>query len=176
MVQIYEQTHFYDHDWQTVTLAYFLRYPNPFARHVVSADVVDRNIGGDGRLYTTRLLLKKGKIPAWSTRFLGNIGESYIVETSVVDREKMEMETITRNLDHTKIMTVKETQTYRSGRGAGDVTEVTTRAEIISQLGWGLTNQIEGFGYKKFRENIMKSRQGMAFILERLPRYRFVHH
>lgn len=49
----------YDTSWDKVTLAVFNKYPNPFAKHVLSADIIDRYIGQDGKLRTTRLLVKK---------------------------------------------------------------------------------------------------------------------
>ena len=68
--------------WQNVTLAFWLRYPNPFASHgtfnssmlhctlltsiiVLAVDVLDRYVDENGVLKTTRLVLKKGKVPKW---------------------------------------------------------------------------------------------------------------
>ena len=78
---------------QTPLLAYFVRYPNPFARHVLSVDVVDRWIDADtGRLHTKRLILKRGIIPKWASKWLpasnmsGGRGlDAWILEESVVD-------------------------------------------------------------------------------------------
>jgi hypothetical protein len=72
-----------------VTLAFWVRYPNPFANHgkkrkrsykekpvltffsflsftiVLAVDVLDRYVDERGVLKTTRLVLKKGKAPKW---------------------------------------------------------------------------------------------------------------
>lgn len=156
MVKFFDQGYNYEYSWPTVTLAYFMRYPNPYATHVHSADVIERYVDSDGRLHTTRILVKRGKIPAWSVKFLGNIGETFIVERSCVDRKQQLMQTTTRNLDHTKIMMVEENQLYEGDeRGT---TSVRTQARILSQFGFGLTSQIERFGLAKFREHISKVR------------------
>ncbi|CAO3612228.1 unnamed protein product [Mucor hiemalis] len=59
--------------WQNVTLAFWLRYPNPFASHVLSVDVLDRYVDENGVLKTTRLVLKKGKVPNGSHKNLSII-------------------------------------------------------------------------------------------------------
>lgn len=91
MVHIFKQQFEYNHPWSQVTLAIFLKYPNPFASHVLASDVIDRYIDADtgknnnktirllilsGILHTTRLFLKKGSVPRWGqavTHFNNNI-------------------------------------------------------------------------------------------------------
>jgi hypothetical protein len=49
-----------------VTQAIWCKYPNPFAAHVLTADVIDRSVDpSTGILTTTRLMLKEGKLPKW---------------------------------------------------------------------------------------------------------------
>ena len=45
--------------------AIFQRYPNPFARHVLSEDTVYREVINGTTLYTRRFLTKTNKIPKW---------------------------------------------------------------------------------------------------------------
>ncbi|RXK42305.1 hypothetical protein M231_00295 [Tremella mesenterica] len=77
----------------TPLLAFFLRYPNPFARHVLSVDVLSRRIDPQtGQLHTTRLILKRGILPKWANQWLPVAGASggrgldaWVLEESVVD-------------------------------------------------------------------------------------------
>lgn len=77
----------------TLLLAFFLRYPNPFARHVLSVDVLERTVDPvTGRIKTTRLILKRGIVPQWASKFLpvakasGGRGlDAWVLEESVVD-------------------------------------------------------------------------------------------
>nr|KIR88780.1 hypothetical protein I308_00860 [Cryptococcus tetragattii IND107] len=77
----------------TPLLAFFLRYPNPFARHVLSVDVLSRRVDPiTGQIHTTRLILKRGILPKWATRWLpssatsGGRGlDAWVLEESVVD-------------------------------------------------------------------------------------------
>jgi len=65
MVKIFNTRQKLEYAWDHVTLALFLKYPNPFSVHVISADVIDRYIDPLGRLCSTRLIHKKGSIPNW---------------------------------------------------------------------------------------------------------------
>ena len=74
-------------------MAFFLRYPNPFARHVLSVDVLDRHVDpSSGQIRTTRLILKRGIMPKWATSWMPVAGASggrgldaWVLEESVVD-------------------------------------------------------------------------------------------
>lgn len=46
-------------------MALWLKYPNPFSKHVLASDVISRSVDGLGRLCTTRVILKTSAIPAW---------------------------------------------------------------------------------------------------------------
>ncbi|WWC58065.1 uncharacterized protein I303_100600 [Kwoniella dejecticola CBS 10117] len=93
MVQVYRKTHSYPDPPPTPLLAFFLRYPNPFARHVLSVDVLSRDVDpSTGQVHTTRLILKRGILPKWATKWLpaaatsGGRGlDAWILEHSVVD-------------------------------------------------------------------------------------------
>ncbi|WWD19323.1 hypothetical protein CI109_103781 [Kwoniella shandongensis] len=93
MVQVYKKTHSYPDPPPTPLLAFFLRYPNPFARHVLSVDVLDRTVNTTtGQIHTTRLILKRGILPKWATRWLPNAGlsggrglDAWILEESIID-------------------------------------------------------------------------------------------
>lgn len=64
MVKFYESTYTYDYTFPAVTLAYFLRYPNPYSTHVLSTDVISRHFDpATQQLHTLRLHLKRSKLP-----------------------------------------------------------------------------------------------------------------
>ena len=165
-MKLYHTDFSYEHPWSTVTLAYFLRYPNPYAKHVLASDVIARHIDDNGCLHSTRLLLKRGKLPAWGARIL-NISETYIIEESVVDPHNRIMYTESRNLDHTKVLKVIESQRMTESQSG---TKVSTTARMISKVPSFVGTKIEGLGVTKFRENFEKSRLGMQVVLEAMNR------
>ncbi|RDL37558.1 MSF1 protein [Venustampulla echinocandica] len=122
MVKFYESTFTYDYSFPAVTLAYFLRYPNPYSTHVLSTDVISRAIDGAGRLQTTRIHRKSSRLPPAVLKLLpksvsGNVSggrsESYILETSTIDVKEGWMWTESKNLDWTGILSVIEKQEYQ---------------------------------------------------------------
>lgn len=123
MVKFHETSFTHDYPFPTVTLAYFLRYPNPYASHVISTDVIERHFDPETqRLYTSRLHLKRSKIPAAILSLLptsllghtaGGSSQSYILERSIVDVKHGVMMTESKNLEFTGVLSVIERQIYR---------------------------------------------------------------
>ncbi|KAI8973841.1 PRELI-like family-domain-containing protein [Pilobolus umbonatus] len=166
MVKFYQHSFTYDYQWQSVTLAFWLRYPNPFASHVLAVDVLDRYVDENGVLKTTRLVLKKGKVPKWFPENFMKNSEAFIIEESEVNPHTKTMITRTKNLNHVRIMQVEETQIFKQHESNSDITTCKTEARIVSRFGWGLTGRIEGFGQSNFIANAAKARLGMTHILQ----------
>lgn len=140
-------------NWSIVALAFFLRYPNPYASHVLSCDVISREFTPSGSLRTTRLILKRGALPSWFPSGIVSRQESWIVEESEVDVEGRTVRCATRNLDHVKVMQVHE-RTILTEAPDGQSTFQRTEAQFTSRFGWGLTRRIEQFGASRFKANI----------------------
>ncbi|CAL1696317.1 unnamed protein product [Somion occarium] len=162
-MKFFSQSFLYDDPWSIVSFAFFLRYPNPFASHVASVDVISRSFSPTGSLLTTRLILKRGSLPRWAPRGIIAKAESWIVEESEVDPEGRVVRCTTKNLDHVKIMRVEEHITLR--QTDDNRTLQTTEAKFISGFGWGLTKRIENHGLARFKSHVQRSREGLAVIL-----------
>ena len=142
MVKFYASSYSYDYSFPAVALAYFLRYPNPYSTHVLSTDVIERSFEPEtGRLHTIRLHLKRSKVPPAVSKILprsilganssGSSTQSYILEKSTVDINEGWMETESRNLEWTGVLSVIEKQIYRrrsNGFGEGLVSKVGMRS------------------------------------------------
>lgn len=167
MVLTHTTNYSYNHPFPTVTLAYFLRYfspkINPFANHVLSTDTIDTHVDpATGRLHTTRIHLKKSRLPAAVLKLLpksvtGGIADkaSYILETSVVDIREGWMQTESRNLNFTGVLSVVERQLYTAaattGTPAGQpaTTGVETSVVFRSRLGERIRERIGQGGQQK---------------------------
>ncbi|KAJ7071459.1 PRELI-like family-domain-containing protein, partial [Mycena amicta] len=169
-MKFFSQSHLYDDPWSIVTLAFFLRYPNPYASHVLSCDVVSRSFSPSGTLLTTRLILKRGAMPRWFPQGIINRAESWVVEETEVDPAGRVVSCKTKNLDHVKIMQVEETVVFRST--ADGKTLQHTEARVRSGFGWGLTRRIEAHGLNKFKANMQRSREGVSLVLQLLRQSR----
>jgi 4-amino-4-deoxychorismate lyase len=123
MVKVYSSSDTYTYPFPAVTLAYFLRYPNPYATHVLSTDTITRSYDpATQRLTTIRLHLKRSKLPTAVLKLLprsllgansGGDTQAYILEKSVVDVKEGWMDTESRNLEWTGVLSVVERQVFR---------------------------------------------------------------
>lgn len=171
MVKYVDQSFTYPYSFPSVTLAYFLRYPNPHSTHVLSTDTLSSHLDPvTNLLTTTRLHHKRSRIPPAIIKLLpasvagggvsasGN-SSSYILETTVVDIRNGAMYTESRNLDWVGILSVVEKQTFRRDVGAltpaelakadmgnGGSTDVTTTVKFRSRLGEKIREKVKGRG------------------------------
>ena len=123
MVRFYSSDYSYDYSFSAVSLAYFLRYPNPYSRHVASTDTISRSFDpATQRLTTVRLHVKRSRVPPAVLKLLGGGGavganpdgstRSFILERSVVDVREGWMATESRNLDWNNVLSVIERHTF----------------------------------------------------------------
>lgn len=144
MVKFYESSFTYDYSFPAVTLAYFLRYPNPHSTHVLSTDVISRSLDPlTGRLHTVRIHRKSSRLPPAILKILpasvlGSVAsgrsESYILERSTIDVGEGWMKTESKNLDWTGILSVIERQEYARQLPAMEGAEV-VREELEAEKG-----------------------------------------
>ncbi|TFK57639.1 MSF1-domain-containing protein [Heliocybe sulcata] len=163
-MRFFSQSFSYDEPWSIVSLAYFLRYPNPHAAHIVSCDVVDRTITSSGTLVTTRLILKKGTLPRWAPEGIIPRSEAWVIEESEVNPYGQVLRCTSRNLDHVKILSARESVLLHSAPNGQTLQR--TDVNVVSNFGWGLTQRIEQFGFQRFKSNVQKSREGLKLIVE----------
>ncbi|KAL8410015.1 hypothetical protein RB594_008202 [Gaeumannomyces avenae] len=157
MVLTHTTTYNYSHPFPTVTLAFFLRYCspqlNPFAAHVLSTDTIESRLDPEtGRLHTTRIHLKKSRLPGAVFKLLptsvtggggGGDKASYVLETSVVDVREGWMRTESRNLNFVGVLSVVERQIYTAPpTGADTTTGVETTVVFRSRIGDKLREKI----------------------------------
>ena len=76
--------------------------------HILSCDVISREVTPAGTLRTTRLILKTGSLPRWAPKGIVQRAESWVLEESEVDPLGKVMRCTTKNLDHVKVMRVEE--------------------------------------------------------------------
>lgn len=166
MVAVANYTNIFDHDFATTTLAFFLKYPNPFASHVVSCDTYAQWIDNRG-LWTERIVHKQGNVPAVFRALVGGITDSWMIETSLVDRKSSTLQSWTRNIDHRLILRVDDIATYRAKEAD---TQVDHRVEFRSRLGWGFRSKVEEWCSKHFASRIENSHRGLAYVMSIIRR------
>uniref|UniRef100_A0A8C5DMS4 PRELI domain-containing protein 1, mitochondrial-like n=1 Tax=Gouania willdenowi TaxID=441366 RepID=A0A8C5DMS4_GOUWI len=130
--------------WDQVVSAFWQRYPNPFSTHVLTEDVVYREVTKDHCLLTRRLLMKTNRLPRWAEHFFpGGISRCvYIMEDSIVDPVNRSLTTYTWNLNHTMLMSVEERCVFRDSPEQPAVTQLRREAWISSSI-YGFSRPIQ---------------------------------
>ncbi|TKA36333.1 hypothetical protein B0A54_13267 [Friedmanniomyces endolithicus] len=160
MVKFYSNTYSYDYNFPAVSLAYFLRYPNPYSRHVASTDTIERYFDLDTqRLTTVRLHVKQSRLPPAVLKVLpksavgsdeNGRAQSFILEKSVVDVRQGWMETESKNLDWNNVLSVIERHTFRRPEeelGTADHrTDVEVSVTLKSRIGEQLRKKRQRWG------------------------------
>lgn len=157
--------------WEQVLTAFWQRYPNPYSTHVLTEDVIFREVTPDNLLLSRRLLTKTNRLPRWAERiFPGNLSRCvYIMEDSVVDPGTRRLTTLTWNLNHSTLMTVVERCVFYGDQERSVRTRLTREAWISSGV-FGLSRPIQEFGFSRFRSNQLKTLKGLEFALSKLQK------
>ncbi|MCJ1307668.1 hypothetical protein MMC25_001316 [Agyrium rufum] len=151
MVKIYSTQHTHPYPLPAVSLAYYLRYPNPLSTHVLSTDTISRTFDPvTQRLHIVRLHLKRSKLPTTLLKILpsgflsggagesgaggtpGLEGKSYVLEASTVDVREGWMETESRNLEWTGVLSVVERARYTRPQQQPEETQDADSQQVIS--------------------------------------------
>ncbi|XP_008314901.1 PRELI domain-containing protein 1, mitochondrial-like isoform X2 [Cynoglossus semilaevis] len=155
--------------WDYVVSAFWQRYPNPFSTHVLTEDVVYREVTSNNRLLSRRLLTKTNRLPRWADRFFPS-GISrcvYIIEDSIVNPVDRKLTTYTWNLNHTTLMSVEERCVFQDSTDEPDTTLLKREAWISSGI-FGFSRPIQEFGLSRYKSNQVKAMKGLEYALSNL--------
>uniref|UniRef100_A0A8C6TDY4 PRELI/MSF1 domain-containing protein n=1 Tax=Neogobius melanostomus TaxID=47308 RepID=A0A8C6TDY4_9GOBI len=155
--------------WDQVVSAFWQRYPNPFSTHVLTEDVVYREVTEDQRLLSRRILMKTNRLPRWAEHFFpsGMSRYVYIVEDSIVDPVNRILTTYTWNLNHTTLMSVEERCIFQDSEEPPATTLLKREAWVSSSI-YGFSRPIQEFGLARFKSNQAKAMKGLEYALSNL--------
>uniref|UniRef100_A0A671SH74 PRELI domain containing 1a n=1 Tax=Sinocyclocheilus anshuiensis TaxID=1608454 RepID=A0A671SH74_9TELE len=156
MVKYFSCAGFLKSSWDQVFLAFWQRYPNPYSNHVLTEDIIFREVTPDN-------------YPRWAEKFLPAhmAQKAYIIEDSVVDPRGRTMTTLTWNISHACVMSIEERCVYRVNPDDNSWTEIKREAWISSKL-YGLTRAIQEFGLARFKSNVTKTMKGFEYVLAKM--------
>lgn len=164
----YEGSHTFHHTWQQIAIAFWNRYPNKYSRHVLSEDILDRQINHSGQLVTKRLFVKTNSCPKWIERLMKS-RNVHILEESFVDPIRQTLTTITRNLGMTNLMSVEETCVYRPHPdNKTSWTIVERRASFDSKLSGLKRLAILTLSFERYKYNIRRTDSGFQQVIKAL--------
>uniref|UniRef100_A0A3Q3J1J7 PRELI/MSF1 domain-containing protein n=1 Tax=Monopterus albus TaxID=43700 RepID=A0A3Q3J1J7_MONAL len=130
--------------WHQVLAAFWRRYPNPYSTHVLTEDVLYREVTPSNHLLSRRLLTKTNRLPGWAEHvFPRHMARAvYVLEDSIVDPHAHTLITKTWNLNHNKLMTVVERCLFEEDRSRPSWTKLSREAWISSAI-YGLARPIQ---------------------------------
>lgn len=155
--------------WDQVVVAFWARYPNPFTTHVLTEDVLRRELRSDGTLYTCRLLMKTNSIPKWGQALMPATRVP-ILEESIVDPAKKTLTTYCRNITHKSLMETTEKVVYTSQEDENGklITHCRKMFWVSSQWYAPTGGWIERFGIQRWVKNVFKTRCGLEHVLQQI--------
>ncbi|XBW37693.1 hypothetical protein QEN19_003277 [Hanseniaspora menglaensis] len=178
---IFTKTSFQDFAFSIVN-----KYPNPFAPHIKSVDIISRKLLpiSDGemenkKLMFTKLIRKLGSLPKWTPSVL-RITDSFILETVVVNPKEQAIHSRLQNLDKSHYLKVIQVNKYQYDPIGGCIKQ-TSNLEFVSEVSHKVENHVKGktmwepmsskvhfgdtiekFSLKTYNKQIMKSREGIV--------------
>ncbi|RKP30375.1 hypothetical protein METBISCDRAFT_16431 [Metschnikowia bicuspidata] len=170
-MKLFESLHFFDYSWEHVTAANWQKYPNELSTHVVSVDVLNREVDPvTNVLRTERLIACKQPIPSWIRVLIGGDECSYVREISEVDLKNKTLVMKSSNLTMSHLLLVNEIVKYTP-----DVNLPTNRtkfeqeAAITAFLSWSsICNRIEDWSVERFGQNAKIGKKGFELVLNTL--------
>lgn len=156
----------YNFDFLTTSVAYLNRYPNPYAKHVLSSDTIDSHVDSSGRLHTTRLVVKIGLLPEFIMPFLGRSVQSWVIEKSIIDPKEQKVYAYSANLDHHRFVKVEELLIYSC---SGKQTNLECNVKFLSNF-FGFKKRIEAWTKEKFHRNLPNLSKGFMYVIGKVGR------
>lgn len=163
-------THTHPFSFDTVASAFFQRYPNPMADHVLTEDTLHRELKSAGTLlYTRRLLTKTDKVPKWGEKWIPSSIKRVVplIEESQVDMKGRKLVTYTRNIGLSRFMLCVEKVCYHPNPLRPDETLAIKEVWVESGL-YGIRSAVKNFGIERFKKNCTRATEGFNHVMEHL--------
>ncbi|KAJ2365146.1 Phospholipid metabolism protein, partial [Coemansia sp. RSA 2611] len=112
-MRLFEAAHVFKHDWETVSLANWRKYPNSKTPHVRHVEILNQDVDpSTGVLRTERLIMVQQNVPALVRRVFGG-DTSYVLEYSEVDPQQKTLVMQSQNLTFSNLLSVGERIEFR---------------------------------------------------------------
>ncbi|GFU06387.1 PRELI domain-containing protein 1, mitochondrial [Nephila pilipes] len=157
-MKFFEGTDVFQYSWLQIADVFWLRYPNPFSKHVRTEDVIFRQVE-NGVLHTKRLLTKKVRFSYFGYEI--DLKNEPIIEESFIDPNKQTIHTYTWNVG-TSIAQVREECCYKKKEENNTIIE---RKAWIEKSKLYFPSIIESYMIRRFQKNVQKTCKGLEYVL-----------
>lgn len=115
MREFLHTTHF-PYTWSETALGVINKYPNVYAPHMVSMDILDQTYDPEsGRLRLERILGVRQAAPGWARTLLGGLADTFVREVTFVDPLSARVEQTSTNMSLAEYLLVREHIVYSPG-------------------------------------------------------------
>merc|ERR1712042_142758 len=165
-MRIWTSEHVFNHNWETVTVGQWQKYPNPINQAVIGTDVVDRKVV-DGVLHSHRIISSDWGVAEWVQKLIGANKVCYASEVSRVDPKNRLMEMHSKNLSFCNFVNMEEKMTYSPD--PLDTNKTVLRQEtVVTVQGVPLTSYMEGIIVNTVSNNSSKGKAAIEWVVEKL--------
>eukprot|EP00397_Hematodinium_sp_SG-2012_P041057 GEMP01045128.1.p1 GENE.GEMP01045128.1~~GEMP01045128.1.p1 ORF type:complete len:193 (+),score=22.48 GEMP01045128.1:185-763(+) len=163
------QSHVYESDWDTVTSAFWIKYPNQFQPHVLSMDTVDREIDADKGLFRVRRIqtLSYG-LPSWVELLLRRKLVGVSVEEVTCNLKERKMTVVGKNHSFKDLFGYYETCTYEPHPENDEWTLYTQHATFSTSAFGSFSSMLESQATGSMRRKASKGLEAMSAIISSL--------
>ncbi|PIA18990.1 protein MSF1 [Coemansia reversa NRRL 1564] len=168
-MRLFEATHVFKHDWETVSLASWRKYPNENTPHVRHVEVLNQEVDPDtGVLRTERLIMVQQGVPVLLRKLFGG-DASYVLEYSEVDPRQRTLEMQSQNMTYSNLLSVGEHIVYKPHPEQPQHTTFTQSAELKAcGAMFRLATKIEDICWNRFNDNAHIGRLGLEQVLSKI--------
>ncbi|KAJ2722599.1 Phospholipid metabolism protein [Coemansia sp. Benny D115] len=168
-MRLFEATHVFKHDWATVSLANWRKYPNDVTPHVRHVEILNQHVDEErGVLCTERLIMVTQNVPTLVRKVFGG-DTSYVLEYSEVDPAKQTLTMQSQNMTFSNLLSVGEHIVYKPDPENPEHTLFTQSAELkASSALYRLANKIEDMCWNRFKDNAHFGRLGLEQVLSKI--------
>ncbi|KAJ1736408.1 Phospholipid metabolism protein [Coemansia sp. BCRC 34490] len=165
-MRLFEATHVFRHDWDTVSLASWRKYPNDKTPHVRHVEVLNQEVDPEtGVLRTERLIMVKQNVPTLLKKLFGG-DMSYVLEFSEVDPRKKSMVLQSQNMTFSNVLSVGEYILYQPDPDNRAHTQFVQSAQLkASSALCRFANKVEDMCWNRFKDNAHIGKLGLEQVV-----------
>lgn len=166
MVKFFTNFYIFKFPWESVTNAWWQKYPNPHSLQVEEVDTIDRKLDEKtGNLITRRLISGSLPTPQWLKK-LGFPNHCYVLEETTINPKSKEMTLRSMNVTGSDLLVIQETCKYLQHEQNPSWTQYKQEAEITSFVPMFKT-AVENYGLSVHSEKAMKGLTAMEELCEK---------
>ncbi|KAJ1498605.1 hypothetical protein HMI54_007799 [Coelomomyces lativittatus] len=168
-MKLWSNEHTYSYPWNQVSIALWQKYPNAETPHVLTVDVINRELDQDRKiLRTERLLTLRQPFPNFLTRLFSSSSPLlYVHEISEVNLIHQTFSAISTNLTFRELVYMKETVEYKPDPKDPTRTVFKQSASVHVSLA-RFSNHVEELAIHRIKMNAGLGRRALEQVIDKL--------